>query len=309
LREKEAALAGLHGALLIPILVGEEVYAVIECFSREARRPDPDVIDMATTIGRQIGQFLQRRRAEADLRQLNARLEERVLARTAELQAVNKELEAFAYSVSHDLRAPLRTIDGFSQMIAEDYGDQIGHEGKNYVSRIRAAARHMGGLIDDLLRLSRLMRQELHPRRVSLSALARSVIADLERERPRDLPVTVTVSDGLSAHGDERLLRLVLHNLLSNAWKFTGRTPEAEIRVGMERRDGTPVFFVRDNGVGFDMAYADKLFDPFQRFHSAREFEGSGIGLATVQRVIQRHGGRVWAEGKPGEGAAFYFTL
>lgn len=309
LRAKEAALANLRGALVIPIFVGDEVFAAIESFSREVRRPDPHVISMATTIGRQIGQFLQRRRAENDLRQLNARLEERVVARTAELQAVNRELESFAYSVSHDLRAPLRTIDGFSQMLAEDYSEQVGDDGRDYIKRIRSATKHMGRLIDDILRLSRLMRQELRPKRVNLTALARSVIADLETERPRSLPVTVTVAEGMSVVGDERLLRLVLHNLLSNAWKFTGRSPQAQIHMGMERQNGTTVYFVRDNGVGFDMAYIDKLFDPFQRLHPAKEFEGSGIGLATVQRVIQRHGGRVWAEGKVGQGATFYFTL
>ena len=309
LREKEAALADLHGAILIPIFVGDEVYAVIESFSREVRRPDPHVIRMATTIGRQVGQFLQRRRAEDDLRQLNARLEERVVARTAELQAVNKELESFAYSVSHDLRAPLRTIDGFSQMLAEDYGEQVGEDGRDYIKRIRAATKHMGGLIDDILRLSRLMRHELRPKRVNLSALARSIIATLETERPRTQPVSIIVEEGMSVVGDERLLRLALHNLLSNAWKFTSRTPQAEIHVGVQQQGGTNVFFVRDNGVGFDMAIIDRLFDPFQRFHSAKEFEGSGIGLTTVQRVVQRHGGRVWAEGKVGEGAVFYFTL
>ncbi|HYF92084.1 MAG TPA: GAF domain-containing protein [Symbiobacteriaceae bacterium] len=307
-RAPGAATVGLHGGLWIPVLLGDTALGVIECFSREVRRPDPATISMAATLGSQIGQFLQRQRAEADLRRLNAELEERVATRTSELEAANRELESFAYSVSHDLRAPLRTIDGFSQALVEDCGDAVGAEGTDYIRRIRAACRNMSGLIDDLLRLSRVMRQEIRKEQVNLTLLARSVLADLERDRP-DHKVCVTVADGLRAHGDERLLRLVLQNLLANAWKFTSRRAQPEISVGAEEQDGKTVFFVKDNGAGFDMAYADRLFAPFQRLHLSTEFEGTGIGLATVQRVIQRHGGRVWAEGKVDQGATFYFTL
>lgn len=307
-RRKVAGQDGLHGGLWIPILVENEVLGIIECFSREVRRPDQAVMNLAANLGSQIGQFILRRRAESELRQLNAQLEDRVAERTAELKAANQELESFAYSVSHDLRAPLRTVDGFSQALVEDCGDLVGEDGKDYIRRIRGAARNMGSLIEDLLRLSRVMRQEIRREQVDLTAMGRSVLAELQREQP-ERDVRITVADGLTAYGDERLLRLVLLNLLSNALKFTSRTPQPEITFGAEKHDGRPVFFVRDNGAGFDMAYADKLFVPFQRLHLSTEFDGTGVGLATVQRVIQRHGGRVWAEGKIGHGATFYFTL
>lgn len=227
-------------------------------------------------------------------------------ALAVELERKNKELEAFSYSVSHDLRAPLRSIDGFSQALLEDYADRLDARGEDYLRRVRAAAQTMGELIDDLLQLSRVGRADLRREAVDLSAIARTVLAELGRSDP-ERRVSVAVAEGLAAEGDFRLLRVVLDNLLGNAWKFTARVAEPRIEVGTIA--GGETFFVRDNGAGFDMAYADKLFAPFQRLHGAHEFPGTGIGLATVHRIVDRHGGRVWAESAVGQGATFCFTL
>jgi light-regulated signal transduction histidine kinase (bacteriophytochrome) len=245
-----------------------------------------------------------RRAAEGHIKALNEDLHRRV----AELAAVNKELEAFSYSVSHDLRAPLRSIDGFSQALAEEFADVLTDEGRDYLRRVRAATQRMGELIDDLLNLARVTRREMRREPVDLSALARTIAAQLRRNEP-DRRVTLTIQDGLVASGDPHLLRLVLENLLGNAWKFTGKQAEARIEFGMMRQDGAHAYCVSDNGVGFDMAYSEKLFGAFQRLHAMTEFPGTGIGLATVQRIINRHGGRVWAEAQLGKGATFFFTL
>ncbi|HEY3227795.1 MAG TPA: ATP-binding protein, partial [Roseiflexaceae bacterium] len=244
------------------------------------------------------------KRAEREVRRLNYDLEQRQVA----LEAVNKELEAFSYSVAHDLRAPLRGIDGFSHALLEDYADKLDAEGRTYIQRIRESTQEMGRLIEALLTLSRVTRSELHRERVDLTALARSVLARLQKNEP-ERKAELVISDGLVANGDARLLGVVLQNLLGNAWKFTGKCPMTRIEVGARQEDGRPVLFVRDNGAGFDMTYAHKLFGVFQRLHSGAEFEGTGIGLATVQRIIQRHAGRVWAEGEVGRGATVYFTL
>jgi signal transduction histidine kinase len=229
-----------------------------------------------------------------------------------ELEATNRELEAFSYSVSHDLRAPLRSIDGFSQILMEDYTDEIDEEGKDYLGRVRAASQRMGRLIDDILGLSRVTRGTMSRERLDLGALATEVAEELRETRP-ERKVEFSAQKGLEVWGDPKLLRVALANLIGNAWKFTEKTPEARIEFGLDEelsREGrVPVYYVRDNGAGFDMTYANKLFGAFQRLHGADEFEGTGIGLATVQRVVHRHGGRIWAEGEVDRGATFYFTL
>ncbi len=236
------------------------------------------------------------------------RTERLLKQRSDELAAINRELEAFSYSVSHDLRAPLRAIDGFSQALLEDYGNQLDAGAQDYLRRVRASAQRMARLIDDLLNLSRVTRAPLHYERVDLSAMAREVVAAL-RETAPGRAVTMHIAEGLSAEGDAALLRIALENLLGNAWKYTARTAQARIEFGSQIHDDERVFFVRDNGAGFDMKYANKLFGAFQRLHHPQEFEGTGVGLATVQRIIHRHGGRIWAEGEPDKGACFYFTL
>jgi PAS domain S-box-containing protein len=246
----------------------------------------------------------ERKRAEAAIRTLNDALQLRV----AELRALNQELEAFSYSVSHDLRAPLRAIDGFSQALLEDCADRLDDAGRDHLRRVRAAAQRMGELIDDLLGLSRVTRREMRSERVDLTGLAASIVAGLRRNEPGRQVETV-IAEGLRAEGDPHLLRLALENLLGNAWKFTARRPAARIELGLRRVDGPPAFFVADNGAGFDMAHAGKLFGAFQRLHAMDEFPGTGIGLATVQRIVHRHGGRIWCEAVPGQGATFYFTL
>ena len=246
-----------------------------------------------------------------DYRESNARLlalNESLQEAKAAAETANRELEAFSYSVAHDLRAPLRGIDGFSQALLEDYHDKLDDEGRKHLRFVRESAQHMAELIDDLLKLSRVTRREFRQESSDLSSLARGVLAQLQRAEP-DRKVETIIADGLVVQGDSRLLKVALENLLGNAWKFTSKLPHARIELGSTAGNGHAAYFVRDNGAGFDQAYAGKLFGVFQRLHAASEFEGTGIGLATVQRVVSRHGGRIWAEGAVGKGATFYFTL
>jgi signal transduction histidine kinase len=247
-------------------------------------------------------------KSERKYRDLAGSLEQQVEERTKDLQRVNEELQAFGYSVSHDLRAPLRAVDGFSQILMEDHAEALGSEGREMLDRIRAGVRRMSDLIRSLLDLSRVSRVELKKQPVSISDLAAGVVENLRHADPQRR-VSVNIQPGLITEGDPNLIRVVLDNLISNAWKFTSHQPEARIEVGAQDRGGRPEYFVRDNGAGFDPAYADKLFKPFQRLHSDSEFEGTGIGLATAQRVVRRHGGEIRAESENGNGAAFYFTL
>jgi PAS domain S-box-containing protein len=306
--ERIAALeADIDPALRMPRV--EQVYrhrngsaiAVEASAARVALEDGPAVLSIVRDI-------TARKRAEQAVRELNETLEQRVRERTAELESSNQELESFSYSVSHDLRAPLRALHGFSHLLEEEYGARLDATGLSYLHRIRRATERMGKLIDDLIELARISRQGLVRVEVDLSAMAREVAASLH-EHDGERQIGWRIADGLWVHADPVLLRVLTENLLRNAWKFTAERDDALIELGTQSDPEGAVFFVRDNGAGFDMTYADKLFHPFQRMHDAERFEGSGIGLAIVERIVRRHGGRVWAEAVTGQGATFFFTL
>jgi PAS domain S-box-containing protein len=282
----------------------------VESFESVRRRKDGRDIHVSITISPihdSRGAVIGASKAARDIS--DRKRAEEALARAKEAaETANRELQTFSYSVAHDLRAPLRGIDGFSQALLEDYAGQLDAEGKRYLERVRESAQHMAQLIESLLTLARVTQSDLRRERVDLTALARAAAARVGAAQPRR-EVEVLIMDGLTADGDARLLGVALENLLNNAWKFTQGRPRARIEFGSRQENGEPVFFVHDNGAGFDMAFASKLFGVFQRLHTPDEFEGTGIGLATVQRIVQRHGGRIWAEGKVDEGASFYFTL
>jgi len=295
-------------ALRADKLTDDEIGLLSESFNTMLAEIERTTRELEASNREAALELTERRRAEEEIRRLNAELETRVAQRTTELQSANSELEAFCYSVSHDLRAPLRSIDGFSQALLQDFPKEVPEEAQRYLGRIRASTQRMGQLIEDLLNLSKVSRGELARREVDISEIARQVIADLQQREPQR-NVEVSVWDGMQAHADARLLRAALENLIGNAWKFSGKAEHARVEVGCLRDGDDAIFYVRDNGAGFDMRYAGKLFGAFQRLHSANEYQGTGIGLATVQRIVHRHGGRIWADGKPGKGAAFFFTL
>ena len=297
----------LHEAFAFPIRSGGAVTGVMAFYSRSVMQRGDDLVQMLDALGGQIGNFIEQKRAEEEVRRLNVELEQRVSERTAELEAANRELEAFSYSVSHDLRAPLRSIEGFGRSLLDRHAQQLDDHGRECLQRLGSATRRMHQLIEDLLHLSRVTRCELRPQPVDLSVLAAAIATDLQKTQP-ERGVTFVIAQGLVAHGDRHLLRVALENLLGNAWKYTSRHAHARIEFGNLESDGERVYFVRDDGAGFDMKYSERLFAPFQRLHSVAEFEGTGIGLATVQRIIHRHGGRIWPEASVDSGATFYFT-
>ncbi len=306
--------------LVVPLLQGHNLWGLLcihQC--RTTRQWKETEIEFVHQIANHLGVALkqaellnelrdevaERQQAETRAQNLNQGLRQAIL----DLRVVNKELEAFSYSVSHDLRAPLRSIDGFSQALLEDSLDQLDETGQDYLHRIRSATQRMGQLIDDMLTLSRVTRSDMSKESVDLSHIARRICADLQQGDP-DRPVTWDIQPGLITYGDARLLQIILDNLLNNAWKFTAKQAQTTIVFGsIEQENGITAYYVRDDGAGFDLAFVDKLFKPFQRLHGMREFPGNGIGLATVQRIVHRHGGTVWAIGSLGQGATFYFTL
>lgn len=319
---------GVRANLVVPLLQGRHLWGLLcihQC--RTSRCWQEIEIEFVQQIAGHLGVALkqvelltdlraevsERQQAEQRAQELNQELRQAIV----ELKSVNEELEAFSYSVSHDLRAPLRSIDGFSQALLEDCLEQLDATGQDYLRRIRSATQRMGQLIDDLLTLARVTRSEMQREPVDLSQIASRICTQLQQTHP-DRQVEFVVQNSLMAYGDRHLLQVVLENLLNNAWKFTFRQRQARIEFGATRtgRSGDhaqansiPVYFVRDDGVGFDMKFTDKLFKPFQRLHGVQEFPGNGIGLATIQRIVHRHGGRLWAEGAVGQGATFYFTL
>jgi signal transduction histidine kinase len=310
--------------MAVPLLVGARPIGLLSVQSYELNAYTPEHLEFLDLAGYQVAtaienarlfedvqrELFERQRAEAALQELNAELEERVQERTAQMEKAMLELEAFSYSVSHDLRAPLRAIDGYTRFLLEDYASRLDDEGLVFLNNVRKSAQRMGALIEDLLNLSWVTRSELRLETTALSEMAAEILARLQEDHPTR-KVEAHVQPGLTAQGDARLLRLAMQNLLDNAWKFTARNQDAPARIefGALDKDGERVYYVRDNGAGFDMRYSHNLFKPFSRLHGVEEFEGTGIGLASVKRVIERHGGRVSAESTPGQGAVFWFTI
>ena len=289
-------------------------YEHLPLVSRDGRHTDVEFVsndydvDGERVIQCNVRDITERKQAERAVHALSAELERRVDERTAQVEALNRELQAFGHSVSHDLRAPLRQVEQFSQLLLDEHAAQLDGSGREYVDHILKSTRRMGQLITDLLRLSQVTEAEMRPQPVDLSALCQSIVADLRRGEP-NRRVDVVLEPDVVTEGDPGLLRVALENLLNNSWKYTSTHPTARIEFGRIERDGGEIYFVRDDGVGFDMAHVGKLFGAFQRLHGEAEFEGTGIGLATVQRIVHRHGGRVWAESAVDRGTTIYFTL
>lgn len=305
--QSEIKDTGIISLAAIPLRTQDEVIGVLGLASAKEHHFQSQETFWQTIAG-QVATVTQNALLHAQVQQYAAELEQRVAQRTLQLETTNKELEAFSYSVSHDLRGPLRAINGYIHILEEEHADQLDEEGKELFKRVRRTSQHMGQLIDDLLKLSRLTKQEVIRVPVDLGALANTVVKELREAEPGRF-VTIEIGEGLTANADPRLLRVVLANLFNNALKFTRKNQQAKIEFRAFQNGEEKVFFVRDNGAGFDMQFAGKLFGAFERLHNSDEFEGSGIGLATVQRIISRHGGRVWAEAAVNQGATIFFTL
>ena len=299
---------GIASLAFIPIAHQGRLLGKFMLYFDAPHTPPDEAVRLALTVAEYLALAVSRQRAVDEVRQLNAELEERVRNRTRQLELANRDMEAFCYSVSHDLRAPLRALDGFARILLEDAAPLLDETDRDNLRRIIAASERMGRLMDDLLRLSRVGRAGMRLGNTDLSGLAAEIIDRLHAQAPQRR-LRKRIAPGLAAPADAGLMRIALENLIGNAWKYTGASAEAQIEFGRHDRDGRPCYYARDNGAGFDMRYAAKLFTPFQRLHSPGEYEGNGIGLAIVQRIIQRHGGRVWAEAQPGRGATFWFTL
>ena len=322
--EIRAALTndGIATVIIVPIVYQDRVLGILALGFEQGMILTPEKHETILAVARTIclamanasyvdqiqHEIAERKHAQEEARRLNQELEQRVNERTLRLEAANRELEAFTYSVSHDLRAPLRIIEGYSQALIEDHGPELTAGAQDYLTRLRAASQRMDGLINDLLMLFRVSRFEIRRQPVNLTEIARVVVAELKEATP-ERQVEFVMQEDMQAQGDPRLMTIMLNNLLGNAWKFTSKQEHARIEFGHTEVDGKPTFFIRDDGAGFDMRYADRLFGAFQRLHKLTDFEGSGIGLATVQRIVQQHGGRIWAHGETDNGATFYFVF
>jgi light-regulated signal transduction histidine kinase (bacteriophytochrome) len=286
----------LYRWMSIPVFSEDKIVAVVGIANKDIDYGRADVRQL-TLLMESVWKYAERERAQEVLKQ-----------RTDQVEAANREIEAFSYSISHDLKAPLRILDGFSLAVLEDCGDKLDEKGRDYLNRIRNASQKMAQLIDDILKLSRITMADMNTGLVNLSNLAESIAADIKATQP-ERHVEFVIQPEMTALGDIKLLDVALRNLMENSWKYTNKSSLARIELGVNSRDGKQVYFLADNGAGFDLKYADRLFQPFRRLHSDEEFPGTGIGLATVQRVIHRHGGRIWADSEIGKGATFYFTL
>ncbi len=307
-RLRHVASFGFRCGFVLPIFVGDTIAGFLEFFAEEPRRPDEELLAVANNIAGQLARLIERSRAADKLAQLNAELETRVALRTIELEAANRELNSFSYTIAHDMRAPVRAINGFSELVLQANEAKLDPKSVQQLRRVVAGSRHMGELIDDLLNLARLSRQEMARRSFDFSKAAAAVTRALAEAHP-SRRVAVTIQPSISANGDPGLMRAVLENLIGNAWKYTSKAAAARIEIGATVANGETVYSIRDNGAGFEMQYAHKLFAPFQRLHHANEFEGTGIGLATVKKIIERHGGRVWIDSTVNAGTTVCFTL
>jgi PAS domain S-box-containing protein len=300
---------GIISAILVPLVRRDKVFGVLTLGQAESGRVfEEKDIEIARELAQRITIALENAKLYNESLNTNADLEQRVIRRTKELEEINKELEAFSYSVSHDLRAPLRSIDGFSNIILQEYNELLDEEGKGYFKRVKDASKHMGHLIDDMLKLSQISRAEINIEITNLSEITEAIALELKSSDP-ERKVNFIIQQEIYANADQHLIQIAMQNLIGNAWKYSGKNPESEIEFGSYRKEDQTVYFVRDNGVGFDMEYVGKLFGAFQRLHNSKEFEGTGIGLATVQRIIRRHHGKIWVHAEVHKGATFFFTL